>query len=484
MSEHAPALEATPDLPASPDAAAPPIASSRPHIPARRRKREDLARRARQGGPEPTTPAPLPAAAPLRPADTLADTTAHALSGSAPSPVERLAPGTEEEILADIEVLSADCAAPGGLAAGLILLAAGCELPGTPDAPVERLPETLDALDHRLRAAGPRRVAIVVAGDPLDDGPGRSLLAALGPERVLLRASTGTLQRALARIGFAPEDASTLRLARLGEAGLLARLRRGRLFAIDPSPRSPQQVGQLMERAGLHQARTWVVSPDHSEPVRALLAFELSDSAEAFGPDSWVVAYTAGADGSSRDWPGIPATELDEALPEAARLLALAWLQPGADECGWCIEGEHPALALDWSRERSEASVYCIGCDDTTLQAAACRHQAGDGLQAVPGGSFRSLEPLPEPNVVFIRAGEEFTQQIRTAWDRLRPGGRMVAVAESEHARLDLMQFAHRNRPQSWQDLSVAVGDAGAAQVSIAPASSVRMMCWAKPPRG
>ena len=43
-------------------------------------------------------------------------------------------------------------------------------------------------------------------------------------------------------------------------------------------------------------------------------------------------------------------------------------------------------------------------------------------------GSFRSLSSLPEPNVVFLRAGPEFTQQVRTAFDRLRPSGRMVVT--------------------------------------------------------
>ena len=237
-------------------------------------------------------------------------------------------------------------------------------------------------------------------------------------------------------------------------------------------------MGRLfVERAIAERARR-VILWDVDEAALAATVAEL----ETGDHETRLTAY--GIDVTDRPTVEATATEIPGALPEAARLLALAWLQPGSEECGWCIEGPQPALALDWARERPEAAVYCIGCDEATLATALVRHGAGEHAEAVSGGSFHSLEPLADPNVVFIRAGEEFTQQVRTAWTRLRPGGRMVVVAEGEAARLELMQFAHRTPPGLWQDLSVAAGDAEARPIRLSAPTSVRLMGWTKPPRG
>ena len=126
----------------------------------------------------------------------------------------------------------------------------------------------------------------------------------------------------------------------------------------------------------------------------------------------------------------------------------------------------------------------CAAAQGSGGRTACDLHGAGEGARAVDSGAFRSLETLPDPDLVFIRAGEEFTQQVRTAWDRLQAGGRMVVAAEDEHSRLELMQFANREPPLDWQDLSVAQGSREGARAHLAAVASVRLMGWRKPPRG
>lgn len=348
----------------------------------------------------------------------------------------------------------------------------------------ETLPPEGPELEACLARAGSSRVAVLVAGDPLLEGPGGVLMAALGPERVRLEAAPGAMQRALTRIGVSIDEVDFVSLDRVGLLGLSARLRRARLYAISPGDIAPQAIGRALEHAGYHQARVWLLEPAADAPVNALLAFELSDSTVAFGADTQVIVYTAMPDGSTREWPGIPAASLTDALPEAARLLALSWMQPGRGEIGWCIEPGEAAVALDWSRSYPAAEIHCVGIGDEELRAACARHAAGEGLRALPSGAFRCLEALPDPDVLFIRAGDEFTQQIRTGWARLAPGGRMVVAAEDEQSRQELMQFAARNAPTHWQDVGVAVGCRQAGRARLDPPRNVRLMAWHKPPRG
>ena len=351
---------------------------------------------------------------------------------------------------------------------------------------VETLPARIDALLQRLAALADRRVAVVTCGDPACEGPGRELLAALGPARIELRPAVGRVQAALARVGLALDEAMRVDLAAVGLAGLVARLRGGRLYAVtlDHGTR-PQDIGRRLEAAGFHQARVWLLEPGAEGPVHALLGFELSDSRIEFTPGTVLAIYTAMGDGSLNDWPGVAATALRrDALPEALRLLALAWLQPTAEDGGWAIEPGEAAVAIDWSRHRPAAPVFAIGSEPAQLAAVRLALGAGEGLQAVRSGAHRSLAELPDPDLVFIRASEELGQQIRTAWERLLPGGRMVVVAEDEQARVDLMHFANRTQPCRWQEVSVAEGGSEGGRPRLEPARAARIMLWKKPPRG
>lgn len=351
---------------------------------------------------------------------------------------------------------------------------------------MERLPGSFATLCQRIEALADRRVVVVVAGDPVCEGPGRALLAEFGPARVALRPAVGRVQAALARAGLALEDAIRVDQAAVGMAGLVARLHAGRLYAVtlDAGTR-PQDIGRRLEAAGFHQARIWLVEPGEAGAIHALLGFELSDSRIEFAAGAVLAIYTALGDGSLNDWPGLPAPVLSaDALPEALRLLALAWLQPSAEETGWAIEPGAAALALDWSRHRPAAAVFAIGSEPAWLASVRLVVGAGEGLQAVTSGAHRSLAELPDPDLIFIRASDELGQQIRTGWERLRPGGRMVVVAEDEQARVDLMHFANRTPAQRWQEVSVAEGGSHAGRPRLEPARGARIMLWKKPVRG
>ena len=354
----------------------------------------------------------------------------------------------------------------------------GDELPAA-----QTLPADPAALEARLLEAGDARVLVLVGGDPTIDGPGRALLAALGPRQVRLIAAPGPLQRSLARIGLSSAEVEHISLDAIGLDGFAARLRSGRLYAVELGTTPPWRIGQQLESGGFHQSRVWLIEPDPEREIQALLAFELSDSDPDLGPGSTLVVSAIG-DGSTLEWPGIEAERFEQALPQAARLLALAWLQPACNEVGWCIEPGEAAVALDWSHTLPAASIHSIASDETALERARAESHAGEGLRQACGGTFRDLEQLPDPDAIFIRAGEEFTQQVRTGWDRLLPGGRMVVAAEDEQSRQELMHFANRHTPASWQDLSVACGDREQGRARLAPAQSVRMMAWRKPPRG
>ena len=297
---------------------------------------------------------------------------------------------------------------------------------------VETLPARIDALLQRLAALADRRVAVVTCGDPACEGRARTAGRARAcAHRIASGGRPGAGGAGEGRFGARRGDAC--RPGCGGACGPGGAAARRRLYAVtlDHGTR-PQDIGRRLEAAGFHQARCGCSS--RAQRARhALLGFELSDSRIEFTPGTVLAIYTAMGDGSLNDWPGVAATALRrDALPEALRLLALAWLQPTAEDGGWAIEPGEVAVAIDWSRHRPAAPVFAIGSEPAQLAAVRLALGAGEGLQAVRSGAHRSLAELPDPDLVFIRASEELGQQIRTAWERLLPGGRMVVVAEDE----------------------------------------------------
>ena len=67
------------------------------------------------------------------------------------------------------------------------------------------------------------------------------------------------------------------------------------------------------------------------------------------------------------------------------------------------------------------------------------------------------------------------------AWARLAPGGRLVATAEDDHARAELLAFSAEVPAEAWQELSLSTGETVAWRLRFAPAAPVRLALWRKP---
>ena len=58
---------------------------------------------------------------------------------------------------------------------------------------------------------------------------------------------------------------------------------------------------------------------------------------------------------------------------------------------------------------------------------------------------------------------------------------RLVATAEDDNARADLLAFAAEVPAEAWQELALASGETVAGRLRFAPAAPVRLALWRKP---
>ena len=161
--------------------------------------------------------------------------------------------------------------------------------------------------------------------------------------------------------------------------------------------------------------------------------------------------------------------------------LALAWLQPAAWETGWAISDGEASLALEWARAVPTARLRAVGVDPSLLGVAMARAGVGENLAAIPAASPLRCREWPAPEAVFVRGGVGLSDWLAAAWARLAPGGRLVATAEDDHARAELLAFSAEVPAEAWQELSLSTGETVAGRLRFAPAAPVRLALWRKP---
>jgi len=401
------------------------------------------------------------------------------------------------EPLPPLTVISLGLELPPVLSAAALETLRGARLIlGTADA-LDRLaglgleaPQQLCAADSAhmdVRAAGHAGSVLAVVGDGAADGPAPELLADLGPAYVRVLPGVGRVQAACAALGLSVEVVTVVDLRRAPLAALRGRLRAHCLFALPlADAEAPVAVARLLLDSGFTGARVWVCEFIAGRlQARAWLASELVEMREAFDTHAVLIVATGPSSGVFAELPGLAdaafGDEAGTALPLAARVLAMAWLQPAAWETGWAISEGEASLALEWARAVPTARVRAVGVEPTLLGVSMARAGVGDTLSAIPSASPQRCREWPVPEAVFIRGGVGLSDWLAAAWERLAPGGRLVATAEDDQARADLLAFAAQVPAEAWQELSLSRGETVAGRLRFAPSAPVRLALWRKP---
>ncbi|WP_374480575.1 SAM-dependent methyltransferase [Zoogloea sp.] len=441
-------------------------------------------------------------------AETLAEVEREAPSGA---PVDAVSDAVESSMVTEGESVAEAAAAEP---APLTIVSLGLDVPpvlsadalvalrnarivlGTADA-LDRLaglelnvPQQLCAAESAhvdLRAIGHAGSVLVVTGDGAGDGPAAELLAELGPAHVRVLPGVGRVQAACAALGLSAEIVSVVDLRRAPLATLRGQLRAHRLLALPiADAATPVAVARLLLDSGFAGARVWVCEFFSGQlQARAWLASELVELREAFDPRAVLIVATGPSSGLFAELPGLSDAALGEgapdALPLAVRTLALAWLQPAAWENGWVISDGEASLALEWARAVPTARVRAVGMEPSLLGMNIPLAGVGDNLSAVGNASPLRCREWPAPEAVFIRGAAGLGDWLAAAWARLAPGGRLVASAEDDQARGDLLAFAAQVPAEAWQELSLSRGETVAGRLRFTPSAPVRLALWRKP---
>jgi precorrin-6Y C5,15-methyltransferase (decarboxylating) len=355
-------------------------------------------------------------------------------------------------------------------------------------------PRPFSDLDRLLRRQAGQTVVLLASGDPLLFGVGGYLTRTLSLERVTFHPAVSSLQTAFARAGLPWQEAELVSLHGRPLRQLRGRLRRNRLYGLLTDADShPAAVADELVAHGLGASTVWIAEalglPD--ERLRTFTAEQLVRQRPEVDPLNVVLLRTRTA-GEARlpEFPGIPDEHFATDRPggglitkREVRLTALSLLQPAAGETGWDVGAGCGALAVEWARWNRLGQVHALERDPARLALLAennARFGTEANLTAITGRAPGDLDALPDPATVFVGGGgADLPAILQACWDRLSPGGRLVAVAVTEASRAALHRFA--GDTGEWTQLAVARGERLAGELVLRPRLPVVLLRRSKP---
>ena len=308
-----------------------------------------------------------------------------------------------------------------------------------PDLGVRRQPlpsPLLSQLDD-LVASNPG-LCLLASGDPMLHGLGATLARRLGAGRLRVLPAVSSVALACARLGWAGHEVDVVSLvSRPVEVVLPAVQPGGRAIVLCRDGGTPAALARLLAGRGWGDSELTVLEHLGGEAEQVtgpLRAAAMGDSRYA---DLAVVALV-GVPG--RDAvvlpriPGLPddAYESDGQLTRReARALALAALAPGPGQLLWDVGAGSGSIGIEWMRV--DARCRAVAVERRQDRAERVRRNATNlgvpDLEVVCGNAPEVLSGLPGPAAVFVGGGVTADGLLETCWERLEPGGRLVAHA-------------------------------------------------------
>jgi precorrin-6Y C5,15-methyltransferase (decarboxylating) len=298
-------------------------------------------------------------------------------------------------------------------------------------------------------------VCVLASGDPMLYGVGATLARQLSPSEMCVLPAPSSLSLAAARLGWALQDTAVASLVGRPLDTLRRHLFAGsRVLALSADGRTPQAIAALLAQQGYGATRVVVF-----EHLGGALERHIDGRADAWAKGEIVdevaalnlVAFecAAASDVPARPWtltPGLPdeAYQHDGQITKRdVRALTLARLAPTPGALLWDVGGGSGSIGIEWMRAHPACRAIAIEANsERQRNIEHNRHALGvPALQLVAGRAPDALAGLATPDAVFIGGGVTVPGVLETCWERLAPGGRLVANAVTVQTEMALVNW-------------------------------------------
>jgi precorrin-6Y C5,15-methyltransferase (decarboxylating) len=281
------------------------------------------------------------------------------------------------------------------------------------------------------------RVLVLVGGDPCFYGIGPLLASRLGREQVVLHPGPTTVQAAAALLGLAWQDVAVVSLhGRENQASLFNHLARNAwVAAYTDEQYTPAAVARKMLERGAEQFAMWVFE-DLGSSRQRWASFSLAQACEKpFSPLNLVllerlqtpeIRLTIGLD----DEAYIHEQGLITKRMVRAAVLAALRLEP--TDVLWDLGAGCGSVGIEAGLLLPDGAVLAVEREERRVAMIRenVRRTNAFWVRTVQGHMPQCLQGLPGPDRIFLGGGLTCDNHVlEKAWNRLKPGGRLVAAA-------------------------------------------------------
>lgn len=319
-----------------------------------------------------------------------------------------------------------------------------------PEAPGKRLivGTDLDAVASEIDAAGNAKVAVLVNGDPLFYGLARFLCDRLGNDRCDIIPHVSSMQLAFARVKENWDEAYLTNLANHKLDTVIEKIRGAMkvgLFTTDAI--SPAMVAKKLLARKIDYFTVYVCENLGARNERVTRGTVAEIAAQEFQPLNVMVLVR---DADIPDQPrrsrirskfGNADEEFVQSTPKhglltpaEVRAVALAQMALHSDSVVWDVGAGSGSVSIEAAQLSPEGQIFAIEQDkeDEALIRENADRFGVSNVTPVLGTAPEVWSDLPNPDAVFIEgSGKEIARLAELAFERLNPGGRLVAVVVS-----------------------------------------------------
>ena len=296
-------------------------------------------------------------------------------------------------------------------------------------------------------------VCVLASGDPMFFGVGASLARQVPASEMRVLSMPSSCALAAARLGWPLQDVQVVSVVARPLAALNAHLHSGaRLLVLSSDGDSPAAVAaQLCERGfGPSRLRVFehlggtdereVAGTAQDWPHTQVAALNLVAIECLAAPDAPRLPRVAGLPDSAFQHDG-------QLTKRDVRAITLARLAPLPGELLWDVGAGCGSIGIEWMRAHPACRALAIEADEGRQGFVEHNRDAlgVPGLQLVRGKAPEALAGLEQPDAVFIGGGVTREGVLDLCWQRLRPGGRLVANAVTLQSELALAHFRERH---------------------------------------
>ena len=341
----------------------------------------------------------------------------------------------------------------------------------------------LRALDDAVSArdAG-RRVCVLASGDPGFFGVVRVLGERCAPEELEVHPAPSSVSLAWGAAGMAWDDADVVSAhGRPWDAAVDAVVRSSKVAVLTAPANPPERLGKELLARGCRD-RSVLVASRLGEIDQHVVRTDLQGLAEgSFDPLS-VVLVVAGEprrDGPSISWGRDEATfeHRDGMVTKSeVRSVVLGKLELPRGGVLWDVGAGSGSVGIEAATIAPELRVYAVERSAAATLLVATRAASAavaDRIEVVAAEAPSVFGALPDPDRVFVGGGG--LDAMEAAWERLRPGGVLVATFVLLDRAVEAFALLG-NMCQVHVDRAVSVGDSG---FRLAPLNPV-LICWGR----